>query len=33
MRRGHEDLEDRPAYILLKYEVPPALHDRFIEEW
>ncbi|EFJ43073.1 hypothetical protein VOLCADRAFT_96742 [Volvox carteri f. nagariensis] len=32
MRRGGEGMENRPAYVLIKYEVPPTLHDRFIEE-
>ncbi|EFJ43289.1 hypothetical protein VOLCADRAFT_96525 [Volvox carteri f. nagariensis] len=32
MRRGGEGMENRPAYLLIKYEVPPTLHDRFIEE-
>ncbi|EFJ43290.1 hypothetical protein VOLCADRAFT_96526 [Volvox carteri f. nagariensis] len=32
MRRGGEGMENRPAYMLIKYEVPPTLHDRFIEE-
>ncbi|GIL66443.1 hypothetical protein Vafri_19950 [Volvox africanus] len=32
MRRGGE-IEDRPAYILIKYDVPPTMHDTFIEKW
>ncbi|GLI62564.1 hypothetical protein VaNZ11_005234, partial [Volvox africanus] len=32
MRRGGE-VEDRPAYILIKYDVPPTMHDTFIEKW
>ncbi|EFJ43244.1 hypothetical protein VOLCADRAFT_96530 [Volvox carteri f. nagariensis] len=31
MRRGGEGMKS-PAYLLIKYEVPPTLHDRFIEE-
>ncbi|KXZ54017.1 hypothetical protein GPECTOR_5g128 [Gonium pectorale] len=27
------DERDRPVYVAVKYEVPPSLHDEFIDKW
>lgn len=33
MRRSGDDMQDAPAFLLVKYNVPPTLHDDFIMKW
>ncbi|GLC59407.1 hypothetical protein PLESTB_001482800 [Pleodorina starrii] len=33
MGLGREEMRDRPGFMLVKYDVPPTLHDKFIEKW